>query len=551
MPTLVGLVVILAATLLVYAPAILWGGFLWDDDVLFLNNPGVLAASPFALFFDDRSPDFFPLTTGAFWIQYRLFGTSPLGYHLVNVLLHAAGAMILWRVVLRLGLPGAWVAALLYALHPVAVESAAWIAELKNTLSQVFYFGAIWAYLAFDDAVAKEEGKKWAGAWPWYVFALGLHVAGLLAKTTVAMLPLVLLVLAWYRHGKLRLGSVLGTVPFFAASFVLGVITIHLQAGTSGSADYLATLPPITRRVVEAAWAFWFYVGKMLWPADLVTIYPAFRFTYTWRDSLPLLLVLLCVAGLSVPARSKAVRGIKAAFLYYLVSVLPVLNLQPMIYATISPVADHLVYVALPGIVAPAVALVAGATRPRRAAGAVLAVAALLPCAYVSYHLTWLYQNEEVLWRGNIAADGRSWVPYANLGAHLLARKDRESQSEALRLLREAVARGADQPVARVRLGQGLLITNHPLEARAHFAIAADLAPVYASDYVPMDLSADAEIRVEDRRAAVAALQAALARHPGFERTRALLARIESAPAFPATATSPAADDGFPSPGPD
>ena len=136
---------------------------------------------------------YYPLLHTAFWVEHQLWGNAAAGYHLVNILLHGLSAVLLLRILRRLEIPGAAFAAALFALHPVHVESVAWISEQKNTLSLVFYLAAALAYLRFDEGRRRKD----------YLQASGLFVLGLLTKTVVATLPAALLVVFWWKRGRI------------------------------------------------------------------------------------------------------------------------------------------------------------------------------------------------------------------------------------------------------------------------------------------------------------------------------------------------------------
>lgn len=188
------------AAVLVYLPA-LRGGFIWDDDTLLTGNPAVKTIDGlYSIWFGNWSVDYIPLTLTSFWLEWHLRGLHAAGYHAVNILLHAANAVLVWRVLLRLGVPGSWLAALLFAVHPVGASSVVWIAERKNTLSMLFYLLSLWWFLRFDDAihaaVETEKTRRLAG------FSLAAFALALLAKGSVAVLPAVLLLFVWWRRGR-------------------------------------------------------------------------------------------------------------------------------------------------------------------------------------------------------------------------------------------------------------------------------------------------------------------------------------------------------------
>jgi hypothetical protein len=207
---------IIAATLLAYLPV--WhAGFIWDDDVLLTANPLIKANDGWYHFWvTTKNPDYLPVMSSAFWLQWRLWGMNAEGYHIVNVLLHATNAILLWQVLAKLKIPGAKLAAAIFALHPVNVASVAWIAELKNTLSFLFFAVSLLFYLKFDDT-----GRRQC-----YWLALCAFLPGLLSKIEVAPLPFVMLGIAWWRRGRVERKDFLRAIPFFIAAFLLGLVSI-------------------------------------------------------------------------------------------------------------------------------------------------------------------------------------------------------------------------------------------------------------------------------------------------------------------------------------
>src|ERR1043165_5129741 len=194
----VGALIITLVTLVVYLP-VLQAGFIWDDEVSLTANPLIKSRSVlYDIWLSTRPYDYFPLTFTTFWLEWRLWGMNAAGYHVINGLLHALGAILLWRVLLRLKIPGAWLAALVFAVHPVCVASVAWIAERKNTLSLVFFLLTVLWYLRFDSEsrIAHHESR----IYKWYWLSLLAFLLALLSKTSVVVLPLVLLLCAWWQR---------------------------------------------------------------------------------------------------------------------------------------------------------------------------------------------------------------------------------------------------------------------------------------------------------------------------------------------------------------
>src|SRR5438477_588089 len=276
---------LIAITAAAYLPA--WNGKLIWDDNRHITQPALRSWQGLADIWTrvGATQQYYPLVHSFFWIEQKLWGDSVLGYHLVNILLHSLGAVVLLQILRRLKIPGAWLAAALFALHPVQVESVAWISELKNTLSGLFFFCSILAYLNFDEN--RNRGS--------YISSLALFLFGLMCKTVIAPLPAIILVVLWWRRGRLRLwDDVVPLVPFFALGIGAGLFTAWVErafVGAQGSAFTLSIL----QRCLIAARDFWFYLFKLVWPAKLTFIYPRWQISSAvwWQYLLPLTFVLL------------------------------------------------------------------------------------------------------------------------------------------------------------------------------------------------------------------------------------------------------------------
>ena len=326
--------------LIVYQPV--WnGGFLWDDaahvtrpDLRSWEGLWSIWSAPGA------TQQYYPFTHTFFWLQHRLWGDTPLGYHLVNITLHAAAASMAGLILYRLSIPGAYFAAAIFALHPVQVETVAWITEIKNTLSAVFYLGAAIAWLRYKE-------KANAGA---YAISLGLFVLALCSKTVTATLPAALLVIAWWQRGRLSWRhDVLPLVPFFIFGIAAGLSTVWVERSLVGAEGAAFDLTPIERGLI-AGRALWFYAGKLLWPVNLVFIYPRWNVSqaHGWQYVYP-------AAALAVLAVAWAVRrrwrGPLAGLLYFAGTLFPALgffNVYPFLF---SFVADHFQYLASLGLI--------------------------------------------------------------------------------------------------------------------------------------------------------------------------------------------------------
>jgi hypothetical protein len=427
-----GSLLIVVFTLIAYMPAML-GRFIWDDDTYVTNNPTLTEAHGLSrIWLEPRStPQYYPLTFTTFYFEHRLWGFEPLGYHAVNVLLHAANAVMLWFVLRRLGVPGSWLAAALFAVHPIEVESVAWITERKNTLSAFFAIAALGAYLRFHPL----QGNNWTASpqsrrWGWYVLSIGLFVLALLSKSVTAMLAVVVFLLLWWKQPRLRMRDLLPLVPFFLLGAAFGWNSARLEVEHVGARGPDYALAPFDRPLV-ASRALWFYVGKLIAPVNLTFIYPRWRIDPRQpSDWLPAPGAVSVVAILFL-LRHRLGKGPLVAVLCYCAMLIPVLgflNVYPMRY---SFVADHFQYHAgtamLALIAAAATQLFPGLQkRPRLALAAALSILAVLGC------LTWsrclVYRDQVSLWTDTVARNPRAWMAHTNL-ANLLVEADTKTRS--------------------------------------------------------------------------------------------------------------------------
>ncbi len=333
-------------TLAAYLPAVR-AGFIWNDSD-YVTKPALQTAHGLGrIWFEvGATQQYYPLLHSAFWIEHRLWGEAAMGYHLVNILLHAASACLLYFVLRRLFKPGSAapaLAAFVFALHPVYVESVAWIAEQKNTLSTVFYLLAALAYLRWE---AGGRPRALRG----YLAAFIFFIAALLSKTVTATLPGALLVVLWWQRGRLSWRrDVAPLIPWFAVGAASGLFSAWVErtyVGAQGSDFDLGTL----ERGLLAGRSAFFYLGKLVWPADLIFIYPrwivsgAVAGQYLYPIGVMALLAALWLIR-------KRTRGPLAAVLFFLGSLFPVsglFNLYAFIY---SYVADHWQYLPSIGII--------------------------------------------------------------------------------------------------------------------------------------------------------------------------------------------------------
>ena len=422
-PLLGLLAALLAVTLVAYYPA--WhGGLLWDDDGHLTPSALQSVGGLWRIWFDvGATQQYYPAVHTAFWLLHRLWGDSTLGYHLVNIALHACSAFLVAVILRRLRAPGAVLAAVIFALHPVHVESVAWISEMKNTLSGVFYLGAALAYLRFD---ARRQKRS-------YALAIVLFGLALLSKTVTATLPAGLVVVVWWLRGRIRWRTdIVPLVPFFTLGAGAGVLTMWVERTFIG-AQGAEFSPSLIGRFLVAGRAVWFYLAKLVWPADLIFIYPRWQIDAqaAWQYLFPLGVAALLVTLWLLRTRTRAPL---AALLFFGVTLGPALGFVNVFPFRYSFVADHFQYLASIPIIALFSAGMATLARRWRLNGGLAGGAALLALAAPLGVLTWAQSHQYVdaatLYRVTISANPSCWLAHNNLGI-LLQRLGRLNEAAA------------------------------------------------------------------------------------------------------------------------
>jgi tetratricopeptide (TPR) repeat protein len=494
------------AVLIAYLPC-LTGDFLWDD-AGHVTNPAIQSWSGLLRIWIEPgvTQQYYPLLHSAFWFEHRLWGDATLGYHLVNILWHAMSASLLVAILRRLAMQGALLAGLLFALHPVAVESVAWISEQKNTLSTVFYLAAALAWLRFED---NRRPSRYAIATLWFV-------AALLTKTVTATLPAALLVIAWWRRGSVSWrNDVAPLLPWLGLGLAAGLGTAwfeHTQIGAAGD-DF--SLDPM-ERVLLAGRVVWFYLGKLLWPVGLTFFYPRWTIDASigWQWMFPVATLAVLAAGVWWSRRDRA--PLTAALLFggTLFPVLGFVNVYPFIF---SYVADHFQYLASIGMFS---LVAAAATRGfahlawPRWSGPAIATALLLILGCLTWRQSAQYRDVFSLYESTLARNPSSWVAHLNLGTAL----DESGQpEESLPHLRRALELKPDFPETLNGLGNVLNRLGRPDEARPLLERAVQIRPRFAAAHNTLGITLMA-LRQTD--AGLAAFQRALEIDPNLTLAR-------------------------------
>ena len=470
---------IAVAVFIAYFPA-LSGGLLWDD-LSHITVPELRSLQGLWRIWTElgATQQYYPVLHSAFWLEHRLWGDSLAGYHVAGVVLHAAAASLLVLILRQLDVPGALFAGLIFLLHPVCVESVAWISEQKNTLSAVFYLAAAYVYLrnvdradlkvsttsatraTTDARAATVVVPTFRSADYWVSFAL--FVCALLSKSVTATLPAALLVVLWWQRGRLGWRrDVLPLVPWFAMAAIAGAFTIWFEHDVIGARGDDFTLSAV-QRLLLAGRVVWFYLAKLLWPAGLNFIYPRWSIdaSAAWQYLFLIAAVAMAVA-LGVLARPHPAcapssqtaaagrRGPLAGYLFFVGTLVPVLgfvNVYPFLF---SYVADHFQYLASLGVIVPvASALVLSSARLGMALQRALGTVLLVMLGMLTWNRSAVFDDAETLYRDVIARNPQAWMAYQNLGTELAGRN---RLSEAIDAYEGALRARPDFPQARNNL---------------------------------------------------------------------------------------------------
>ncbi len=513
-----------------YWPA-LHGALLWDDPA-HVTRPDLRSWDGLGRIWTDlgATQQYYPVLHSAFWVEHRLWGDRTFAYHLLNVILHAGSCCLLALLLRRLwstpgfpAPPGAasrvvpagaeWLAAILFAVHPLCVESVAWISEQKNTLSLVFYLLAGLTYLEF----AADRRRRW------YAAASVLFVLALGSKTMTVTLPAAMLVVLWWKNGVLSWRrDVVPLLPWFLLAAASGLTTAWVERQFVGAEGARFDLTAV-QRVLLAARIVWFYLGKLVWPADLLFFYPRWNVTvtaayYAWLGGAAAVTAALWL-------NRRRARGPLAGWLLFVGSLFPALgffNVWPFLF---SYVADHFQYLAsLAGIAAAAAGaavLLSRAPPWARVGGRVLIGAVLVVLAFEARGLSRLYRNNETLFGETVARNPRAWMAYQILGATFAKAPGRGA--EAIACYQKVLEIDPNYPDAHMGLAVELArLPGRSAEAIAHYERAVQLRPNYVEAHNNLGVElAKVPGRLPD---AIAEFEAALRLAPGFAEAHANLA---------------------------
>jgi len=449
-------------------------GFIWDDEMHLTQNPCIVGPLGLADIWTSRAARYFPLVLTTFWAEHAVWGLNPLPYHVFNVLMHAGCAVALWRVLRILRVPGALLGAALWALHPVQVESVAWITELKNTQSGLLYLLCVLFFVKSlpGDRAPGGEGASGLN----YAAALFFAALAMASKSSTVVLPVVLALCAWWVRGSVRRADLARLAPVLAMSAAAGALSLwtqHLEG---------ANAPEWTRglgeRIADSGYVFWFYLGKLAWPHPLMFIYPRWDVDWTRAASYAPTGAMLALVLFLWWRRAGPLRPAFFATAYFLVALGPVLTLLDQYFWRYSLVGDHFQYLASMGPLALAAALISRATKLAVRTARVLWVFASCALLAAMGALCWRqcadYRDVETLWRSTIAANPGCWMAHNNLGASYL---ESGRLDDAVAEFRLALGTKGGDLEAHQNLGNAFVRMGRLDEAIAHYRAALEIDP--------------------------------------------------------------------------
>jgi len=462
---LAGLLLLLVAA--AYLPA-LRGGFIWDDDIYVTQNSMLTATNGLQeiWFSAHTQSQYFPLVYTTFRWERELWGLNPFGFHLVNILLHGLNAVLAWMVLRRLRVPGAWLTAAIFTLHPVQVETVAWITELKNIESLLFYLLALLVWMKFIDLPGPAR-------WRYYGLALLACLLALFAKTTACTLPAAMVLVLWLRGQRLSWPQALQILPFLLISVGMGLVTVWWEKHLGDYEESFGLSFSFLQRLLIASRALWFYAGKLICPTNLIFSYP--RWNINTSDPLQYIPVAGCmaVAVLLWVWRKKIGRGVIAGVVFFAMALSPLLGfiIEGTFHYTF--VADHYQYNASIGLIA---IFAAAVWRWFEGTGFRLLVqtALLLVLGCLTWQQCRPYHSLETLWRDTLTKNPDSWMAHHNLGIVFF---ERGQINEALEQYRAAVALYPKGDREQSDLGTALMEKGLYSEAIQHLEAALALNP--------------------------------------------------------------------------
>ncbi len=497
-----------------YGPA-LNGPYIWDDSVWLTANPAVRHSDINWIWQNYRSsPSYYPLTVTSFWLEYRIWGFWAPGYRAVNIILHATSAFMLWRLLKKIKMPGALLAAILWAVHPLQVETVVWVTERKNTLSGVLFFASLLLWLRMTDPAETLRRRTLAYGGALIFFALSLF-----AKTATLFMPIAALLLTWYALRRWQWRYVILSMPFFAIAGVMASLTMFIeryQAGANFGPDWDLSL---LQRWLLAGHCFWFYIGKIIWPTQFALVYPKWDLnTASVAEYAPLIGVGVLFVSVICVGWFWHKRGPLVAAIIYTVAIFPVLGFVKFYTQLYTYTADHYAYLASAAAIAFLAAILANAWQFASQYKEYLSLPKWLPPAaalilsasltILSFGQSVVYQSFIGLWGDTLAVNPRAWIAYFHIGSHLLLQYKMPQQ--ALEQFNHGIAIRR-HPFLLGYAGAACELMHNMPQAKAYYEEAIEKQ---TTDYYPYIALAHIELNAGNKRRAAELAQEAIEREP-------------------------------------
>ena len=328
--------ILIALIIISYFP-VFFAGFIWDDDMVVVQNPLMQSLDGlYHIWFSTHPIDYYPLTYTSLWIDYHVWGISATGYHIINLLLHLSNAILLMIVFKKLNIPFAGLAALLFAVHPVNVPSVAWITERKNVLCMFWFCLCVYNLLTFDERQSPKH----------YIIALSCFFFSLLSKSAVLMFPFVILLYHWWKNNHLTRRDILLSSPFFYISAIMGMISLWFQ-NNRAIGETIIRNDDFFSKIVSSIYAVGFYIQQSLIPINTSFVYPVNQDQLPLIMAIPGLLIIVVYLVYCLYDRNRA--GF-VGLLYVLLMIFPVLGFVDIYFMRYALVADHWQYFSICGV---------------------------------------------------------------------------------------------------------------------------------------------------------------------------------------------------------
>jgi protein O-mannosyl-transferase len=500
---------------IVYQPV--WhAGFVWDDDDHLTANPTVIGPLGLKEIWTTSAGDISPLTRSTFWLEHKLWGLPPLPYHLVNVLLQAACAILLWQILRRLRVPGAWLGAAIWALHPVQVESVAWISEMKNTESGLFFLLSIFFFV---EEINKRSASPQTGVTWRYALTLLFAALAMASKASTVILPASLCLCAWWLQGRWHWRNLLRVFPVALMTVADSIDVIWTQGKREVmSNDHPLAVGSLAERIIRSADAVWFYLGKLVWPHPLMAMYPDPKIDASqWYSYVPpVVLIAALVALWPGVLRRQSTRPYFFVLAWFITALFPALGLfdpyTSRYSAAYSWVYLHFQYLAGMAPLALAGAGIAWLTaiQKQRWMQTAAPAAVLLILCISSWQRAWAYENQETLWTDTLAKNPTNWTGHDILG---LTFSQQGRTDEAIAHFQKAIELNPDFVNAHNNLGIALNLKGRSDEAIEQYTKALALDPKHAQAHYNLG---NVLFRKGQTDEAIAHFQKALAINPDY-----------------------------------